>query len=67
MLASSLRFLFSSSVNDMAGSGLCPHSPASVRSTERLILLHTDFLCRLATLSRKKMLCRRTRLRLEEV
>lgn len=56
---------FPSSVNEIAGSGLSPSFPASVRSTERLFLLHTDFLCGLATLSSRKMLCRLCRMRLK--
>lgn len=54
MLASSLHF----SVNEIAGSGLCPCYLSSLRSTERLVLLHAFFFfflsCGLATLSRKK-------------
>ena len=53
MLASSLHF----SVNEIAGSGLCPCYLSSLRSTERLVLLHAFFFFfswGLATLSRKK-------------
>lgn len=46
----SVLSFFPSSVNEIAGSGLSPCFPALVRSTERLVLLHTDFLCRLAAL-----------------
>lgn len=53
MLASSLCFF---SVKEIAGSGLCPCYLSSLRSTERLLLLHALFFfsCRLAALSRKK-------------